>query len=220
MNIKYFILLAMVMTLADLSAQNCSFTITVPQDITICEPSSVELNGSISGQTLGFNWTSNYGYFNDIDLNPSVFVDKTTTFKLKAFSDPAVNLIVNGDFSAGNTGFNTDYNYMADIPGYTQELWAEGTYSVVANPNWVHTNFAPCSDHTGGGEMMVINGAPTYSEVWCQTVSINPNTTYIFQAFCYFRRNHFSSGVTIFNQWQPLGSPFNLSGGSCNPGVL
>lgn len=216
MSIKYSILLAMVMTLADLSAQNCSFTITVPQDITICEPSSVELNGSISGQTLGFNWTSNYGYFNDIDLNPSVFVDKTTTFKLKAFSDPAVNLIVNGNFSAGNTGFNTDYNYMADIPGYTQELWAEGTYSVVANPNWVHTHFAPCSDHTGGGEMMVINGAPTYSEVWCQTVSINPNTTYIFQAFATSVETTSPAVLQFSINGNLLGSPFNLSGGSCN----
>lgn len=195
--------------------QGCNFSISVPNDITICAPDNVNLAGVINGNYLGFNWTGPNGYYEDQNLNPSLFISQTSTFKLKAFGDASNNLIVNGDFSAGNTGFTTDYLFQQDIPGFTQELWAEGTYSVVSNPSFVHTNFASCSDHTGGGEMMVVNGAASLSRIWCQTVTVVPNTTYIFQAFA---ASVISSSPAILQfsiNNVLLGAPINLSSQTC-----
>lgn len=211
-----YILLLSLFSMRSGMAQGCNFTISVPNDITICEPSGINLGGIINGNYLGFNWTGPDGFYDDVNLNPSVFITKTSTFKLKAYSDPVSNLIVNGDFSSGNTGFTSDYLFKADLPGYTQELWNEGTYSVVSNPNYVHTNFAPCSDHTGGGEMMVVNGAPSLSQVWCQTVTVVPNTTYIFQAFGTSVEPTSPAILQFSVNGSLLGSPFNLSGTTCN----
>ncbi len=163
--------------------QNCGFTIEVPQDITICEPMDISLDGIINGNFRSFNWTSQHGYFNNINLSPSVFVDRTTTFTLKAFAEPTSNLIVNGDFSQGNSGFTTQYTYMQDVPGFQMELWNEGTYTVHDNPNDVHSNFSACSDQSGDGNMMILNGGGSFQQIWCQNVTVQPNTTYIFSAW-------------------------------------
>lgn len=195
--------------------QGCNFSISVPKDITICQPDNVNLGGIINGNYLGFNWTGPNGYYEDQNLNPSVFISQTSTFKLKVFGDAPTNLIVNGDFSAGNSGFTTDYQYQQDIPGYTQELWNEGTYSIVSNPSFVHTNFAPCGDHTGGGNMMVVNGAASLSRVWCQTVTVVPNTTYIFQAFATSVEGSSPAILQFSINNVLLGAPINLSGQTC-----
>ncbi len=194
---------------------SCGLTITTPSDITICEIGSVNLNGSILGNYRSFNWSGSNGFYNDIDLNPFVFITQTTTFKLKAFGEPTTNLIVNGGFESGNTGFTSDYLYVPDIPGSTTELWPEGTYSITSNPNFVHTYFANCTDHSGGGNMMVVNGAPTLSHVWCQTISVNPNTTYIFQAFAASVEPASPAILQFSVNGALLGSPFNLSSQTC-----
>ncbi|MCZ2101550.1 MAG: gliding motility-associated C-terminal domain-containing protein [Chitinophagales bacterium] len=198
-----------------LGQEDCNFSISLPSDITICEPGYVNLNGSISGNYLGFNWTGTDGFYDDANLNPRVYVDKTTTYKLKAFGEPTGNLIFNGDFSSGNTGFTSDYLYVADISGYTEELWPEGTYSVTSNPSFVHTYFSNCSDHTGGGNMMVVNGSPTYSRIWCQTITVTPNTTYIFQAFAASVESSSPAILQFSANGALLGSPFNLTSQTC-----
>jgi hypothetical protein len=214
--LKHFINLLILFIGSSIYSQNCDFTISVPQDITICEESTVLLDGSIFGNYLSFLWTGTNGYSNSNNLTPSVFVDQTTTFTLKVLSDPSVNLIINGDFSAGNSGFTTNYNYMPDLPGNQSELWNEGTYTVVSNPNFVHSNFSPCPDHSGGGDMMVVNGAASLQQVWCQTISVMPNTDYIFQAYA-TSVNPSSPAILQFAiDGALLGTPFGLAGGTCN----
>lgn len=195
--------------------QGCTFTITIPDDITICEPGSINLNGIINGNYLGFNWTSSDGYYNDNNLNPSVFITKNTTFKLKVIGDPAGNPIINGDFSMGNSGFTSDYLFVPDIPGIQTEMVPEGTYSIVSNPNFVHSGFAGCSDHSGGGDMMVVNGAPSYSKIWCQTVAVTPNTTYFFQAFAASVGSTSPAILQFSINNVLLGNQFNLTGNVC-----
>lgn len=92
------------------------------------------------------------------------------------------NIVTNGDFSGGNTGFTSGY-----IPG-TGGSWGllsnEGQYAVTANPILAHNNFASCFDHTQNnilGSMMVVNGAATPNvNVWQQTITVTPNTDYNF----------------------------------------
>lgn len=90
------------------------------------------------------------------------------------------NLIYNGDFENGNVGFGSGYLYAGTD---ANALWPEATYTVVANPNSVHSNFSNCSDHTPspGVQQMVINGSPTAGVVvWSQSVSVLPGADYEF----------------------------------------
>ncbi|MBP5649864.1 MAG: VCBS repeat-containing protein [Bacteroidales bacterium] len=88
------------------------------------------------------------------------------------------NLVVNGDFEQGNTGFTSAYNYSSN-------LWPEGNYYVGSNAHNYHTNFPSWYDHTNGaGNYMIINGATLpNTNVWTQTIQISPNTDYAFAAW-------------------------------------
>jgi hypothetical protein len=89
------------------------------------------------------------------------------------------NLVLNGDFEAGNTNFSTDYRYS---PGY---MTPKGVYCVVTNPATVHGFWSSFGDHTAGsGLMLVANGDsnPT-NTVWRQAVGVGTNMVYLFSAW-------------------------------------
>lgn len=93
-----------------------------------------------------------------------------------------VELVSNGNFSQGNTGFSSSYTYFNQTPPPDM---GEGLYAVVANPNSIHNGFSACPDHTTGtGNQMVINGATqTNITLWCQTITVQPNTDYLFSTW-------------------------------------
>jgi len=106
----------------------------------------------------------------------------------------SANLITNGDFEAGNTGFTSDYLYFAKpatpATKYTtpkSSLYDEGTYGVGTNPSLYHGSWASFGDHTSGtGNMMIVNGATTGVapfDVWKSTASVTAGQTYYFSAF-------------------------------------
>ena len=87
---------------------------------------------------------------------------------------------VNGRFDSGNTGFSSEYTYVANGAGQL-ELWPEGYYSVWTNPNDLHSNFSACTDATGTGKFMIINGNSIANKyMWRQTINVDPNTLYYF----------------------------------------
>lgn len=92
----------------------------------------------------------------------------------------ATELVTNGNFSAGNTGFTSPYFYQSAF-----DLYPEGYYSVGTNANSYHGNFFGTDHTTGTGNFMIINGsgAPIPPVVWQQTVTVQPNTTYYFSAW-------------------------------------
>lgn len=95
------------------------------------------------------------------------------------------NLVVNGDFSAGNTGFTSQYNYVVDLPVVQNEMWPEQTYAVVDNPRNVHSSF--CNLNTpalrspdSGGNMLVGNAATSGTlNLWTQNIPVLPNRDYV-----------------------------------------
>jgi hypothetical protein len=94
----------------------------------------------------------------------------------------ATELVTNGNFSAGNTGFTTGYTYVADGPG-NSELVPEGTYSVASNANNLHSGFFG-TGFGGSGNFMIINGSSTSTTIWSQnSIAVQPNTTYFFSAW-------------------------------------
>jgi len=90
----------------------------------------------------------------------------------------ASNLLVNGDFELGNTGFSSDYTF---APEGNQ---AASEYSVTTDPKLWNTDGATRSygDHTTGlGKMLVVNGATTPSfTVWSETIGVTQDTNYEF----------------------------------------
>lgn len=93
---------------------------------------------------------------------------------------PANNLIANGDFQSGDTGFQSQYSNSC-----TRSIDA-GCYAVTASPFDVHVAWDQGYDHTYGnasGRMLVANGAPESTYVWRQTVTVTPNTNYLLTAY-------------------------------------
>lgn len=97
-------------------------------------------------------------------------------------------LVINGDFTAGNTGFTSGYNYNPDIAG-NQELYNDtgnNGYAVGTNGQNYHTNFWGI-DHTnnptGSKNFMLVNGHGSTITIWQQTVNVQPNTDYYFSAW-------------------------------------
>jgi hypothetical protein len=101
-----------------------------------------------------------------------------------AGSASATELLTNGDFSAGPTGFTSQYVY-SPPNGTGMNLWPEGTWDVTTNANLDHPLFYPFGDHTtGDGEMMVVNGASDAKTiVWSEDVHAASNSAFSFTFF-------------------------------------
>ena len=87
------------------------------------------------------------------------------------------NLVINGDFENGNTGFIAGCA-LGDVSN-------PGFYTIGTNPSTAIGAFGDwcnCGDHTSGtGKMMIVNGATNASlAVWEKTVSVTPSTKYTF----------------------------------------
>ncbi len=193
--------------------QNCPFSVNAGTDITICEPGgTVPLNGNISGSYLFSEWSPGSLLSDSTILNPSADVFQTTLFTLTAYAPGSTNLIVNGDFEQGNTGFSSDYLYAPN------DLINSGSYSVTTSPDIVSTIFPPCVDHTTGmGQMMIVNGDGTIgANVWCQTVSISPNTYYDFSFWVATAQPIFPGELSVSINGTPVGNSISLPSSFCS----
>ena len=150
---------------------------------------------------------------------PSVTITSPTTLILNV-ANYTQNLVVNGDFEAGNSGFTTGYG--PGTGGSFGLLTNSSTYAITTNPNSVHNNFGVCSDvgTTGPGNMMVVNGSNVpNTTVWSQTIAIDPNTNYSFSTWVTSVENISQSNVAVLQffingvQIGPVFSPTLLS---CN----
>jgi len=197
----------------------CNITIDVPDDLTICEPQNLVLDGDISGNYIGFEWTGTNGFYNDNQLSPSSFVNETTTFTLTGFGLLTNDLITNGDFENGNVDFSTDYMLVG--PGSPEcynagFLDCEGTYAIITDPSEGHNNFDPCGDHTtGSGLMMVVNGAPAFQQIWCQDIMVTGGQYNAFSAWA-ASVNPSSPAILQFSiDGNLIGNNFTLTGTTC-----
>jgi gliding motility-associated-like protein len=153
-------------------AQCTSPDVDLGNDTTLC-----------TGQTMWLNAGAGYDTYqwNNGSTNATKFVSNPGGLYWVKVGTLGANIIVNGGFESGNTGFTTQY---APGAGGTFGLLSNpGTYAVTTSPNLVHNNFNSCQDHTSapGTNQFVANGASTAStQVWCQSVNVSPNTSYQF----------------------------------------
>jgi len=95
----------------------------------------------------------------------------------------ATELITNGNFNAGNTGFTATgltYNPTTNYSGM-----GPGLYTVGTNPSLYNsTYYANIVDHTTGtGNMLIVDGNNLTIDVYKTTVTTLPNTTYYLSAW-------------------------------------
>jgi gliding motility-associated-like protein len=172
-------------------------------ETTICEGETVQLFSS-GGQT--YEWSPTAGLNNPNSQNPTATPLTTTTYTVTV-GQPSGNLVFNGDFSQGNIGFSGDYTYYPISPGNM----GEARYSTVTNANSIHAAFQG-TGHTGNAPLdsfMVVNGAGSPNQnVWCQTVSVSPNTDYFFGAWVSTVVANNPAILQFSINGQVLGSPF------------
>lgn len=164
--------------------------------ISIVDPANISITASstsiCAGSTVtltangapAYTWSSTPNDPGITNLNATVqsvqpTVPTTYTINSTTTTTTTTNLITNGDFSSGNTGFISNYQYLATAPvGGVQNA-----YGVVTNPQAWFSAFTTCGDHTtGSGKMMVVDGTAisANSILWKQTVPVINNTTYAF----------------------------------------
>ena len=121
-------------------------------------------------------------------------VTATNSYGCSSFNNTtvAVELVTNGHFTDGNTGFTTAYTYH---PGYycssctqpdTTGLWPEGRYAIGSNANNYHSEFfGTYYTSPGSGNFMIVNGSPSTGliTVWSENITVQPYTTYYFSAW-------------------------------------
>jgi hypothetical protein len=95
-------------------------------------------------------------------------------------SNAHANLIDNGDFESGITGYTTSYQYDS-YPDWVTE------YCLTTDPilSYPDSGGYSYNDHTSGsGYMMMVNGSSSLDvTVWQQSVLVQQNTDYVFSYY-------------------------------------
>ena len=181
-------------TLAGCSGAQKTFTVTVnPTPTVTITANYCAVPGKIQLTATG---GSSYLWNTGQTINP-ILVDVAGVYSVTAtvlgcsgtdYLDVSQELVVNSNFTSGNTGFTTGYAYYPDIVGYNMELWDDtgnNGYAVGTNGQNYHPNFWGI-DHTnnttGFRNFMLVNGHGSIT-IWQQTVNVQPNTDYYFSAW-------------------------------------
>ncbi len=152
-----------------------TFQIVIDQQIT---PTFNPIGSICEGSTLAALPTTST---NGVSGSWSPALNNTTTTTYTFTPNPlnlvGNNLIVNGDFSAGNTGFTSDYSYITNAGTNGQQK----AYGIVSSANTWFQFFPAC---IGSGDYLIADGSVTNGgndKVWEQTVTVLPNHDYIFK---------------------------------------
>lgn len=151
----------------------------------ICKNSSTQLEAN---EALNYVWEPAASLSDPTIKNPIASPTETTTYTVTSQILIGNNLVINGDFENGNINFTSGYNYSTNDP-----LGGPGHYTIatgVTNGWWGN-----CNDHTSesnppiSGNMLIAdgangsNGVAAESAIWCQTISVLPNTDYVFSTW-------------------------------------
>lgn len=185
----------------------CNADFDLGPDTTLC--ASETLNLQVPAVYDAYLWQN-------FSMNPNFLVSSPGTYYCQTSSLSVNNLVTNGSFQSGNTGFTTDYTYypIADVFG------PQASYGIINNANTWFNPFNPCTDHTtGSGLMMVIDGSAFNGgndAIWCQNIPVQAGVNY---RFAYWIQSVTNSGILANIQVRINGSvvdtelaPF----GACN----
>lgn len=199
-----------------------SITATSTNNGNVCPGSSITL--SYTGANISNPyWTGPNSYYStsptsQLTTNATSTLNGTYTVTGSALSN--VNLLTNGNFTSGNTGFGSSYSYSTNLAAGGQGA-GEGQYWVGANPYTVHTGFSQCADKTTGslttGRQMVINGAITSGVIiWSQSVSVTPGADYQFSYWVQSVVATSPSKLQLYINGLPAGPIYTATLGPCD----
>ena len=135
-------------------------SIDLGNDTTICAGNTVTLEGP-----AGFpNYLWSTG-----EVSQNITVAGAGSYSCQV-TYPTGNLVTNGNFSGGNMGFNTMFNYGTPLTN-------EGNYWIGTNAALYHPQF----QGTGNGQFMMVNAGWMHTgwRFWCQTLDVCPGQTYV-----------------------------------------
>lgn len=127
-----------------------------------------------------------------VDLVGNYTVTITNTNGCRTSKNISVSneLVENGNFNLGNTGFitspgsNQRYVYVADSANYSRELLLPGRYGIGTNAHNYNDLYWGRDHTTGTGNFMIVHGYAFASPIlWQDTVQVTPNTNYYFSAW-------------------------------------
>ncbi len=164
------------------AAPDCQVHI-VPSQTELCHTGDVQLSTDIEADYYLWNgYGINYPTIREPVATFDQSGDYTYDVTIKSYTEYGDNLIVNGDFEQGNTGFTTDYTWMEPNevnPGSQNRHINPGKYSIVDYPLQVNWPWAIC---TYDGKMMVVDGKndSKNNDVFRTEVDVLPNRWYAF----------------------------------------
>ena len=195
-----------VVTSKQIPIQVLTDSVIITNDTTICYGTSKQLRAL---PALSYCWSPATNLSSTSIANPVTSTNTDITYYLTT-RHAGTNLIVNGDFSAGNTGFSSEYVYAANNT-------TEGEYFVGPSANTWNYNLSNCTDHTTGtGNMLLVNGTPDIDlKVWTQTVNVTPNTNYAFSTWIQALWPPNPAQLRFFINGKPVGNLITASLPTC-----
>ena len=161
------------------STSTLHLTIVAEPSLTTTADTNIPQGDTLTLRAWGgdiFSWTDTSGnvFANGDTVN--VAPQEATKYIVSAYVE-GINIVFNGDFEMGNTGFTCGHDY--------NSFAYEGAYYIGTNARNHFPSFAIWHDHTSGsGQYMIVNGAGTPNTVaWSQTVDVTPNTDYAFSTW-------------------------------------
>ena len=151
--------------------------LTSSPDSCIAAGSAVTLTANNGGSL--YNWTGTTGIpILDTDNVAVVNPNENTIYTVSsAVSKTDLNLVNNGGFETGVSGFFSDYRYHSSSNSSGDQF----AYGVVKNPNTWFPDFVDSTDHSGGGYMLIADSATEANKViWSQSLPVDNNKLYTF----------------------------------------
>ena len=179
MNRILFLFFLIIVGSIRLNSQCAGLDANAGPDLFICDLNSqLQLQGSASGNYIRVFWTPTTGLSDPNVVDP--FVNRPPgiyTYRLTVQGIDNRNIIVNGDFEGGNSGFTHEYQY-----GNPGGPFGPNNLSVGPNPMAYNNSWTPCGDHTSGmGNQLIVDGSTVAGRaVWCQQVPTTAGRMYQF----------------------------------------
>ena len=153
--------------------------IILTPDTTICKGFGKLLRSNIDS-TFNFCWSPAGFLNNDAVANPTTNTTVPITFQLIG-TVTENDLVVNGNFSAGDASFSSGYTISNTSPA----IDSDGQYAITTTAANAVPSASTCTDHTNGvGNMFLVRSNNVSNiPVWQQTLSVEPNTNYLFSTW-------------------------------------
>jgi gliding motility-associated-like protein len=132
-----------------------------------------------NGPSFSVEWSTGATGLSISDLSPGTY-SVTVRDSCRVAGN---ELVENGHFEQGPFGFTSDYNSCTDCIGTIGGELFENQFVVGLNANHHHQGFQGTGQGSAGNFMIVNGSSQPNTNVWCQSIDVEPNTYYEFSAW-------------------------------------